>query len=367
MKLRCLLVLGLLVVAGCESKKKEPAPEPVKKAAEVEPAKKPLIEDMALGSEHLCVLADGEVWCAGDQTDPTASKLAAATEWRLVETPDKVTSISSSNLRTCAVTEAGKLACWGGYNNLPRRIEAVENVEDVLVYGAWQLVNRQGGIISYDNAFAIHRDGGVTRVIGESGEPRKLDVENVEEWVSVDYVCDDCEKFGYWAARHESGAVEWGEIRSGDEKYPSLGNLFEAASDIAMAHLGDPWGLAVLAVVDGKLRARTTQKEERKIDGPDSVKSVEGLCALSSEDHVWCFLEKDGPILKFTMPFGERKTSSFVAEKKRVCAIFDEIECRDRATIVGENGDAVQYVKVTEPIPLKFEKPTPAGRSSDAN
>ena len=367
---RVWVLAASLAVVGCKEDTPAPAVE-VKKDEVVERTDadfRPAIDDLALGSEHLCALSHGRVFCAGDQTDPRGATLAAATEWKAIEMPETVVSIASSNLRTCAVTETGKLACWGGYNQLPRRVEAVENVADVSVFGRWKLMSQDGGIVSYDNTYAIRHDGKVVRIIGESGQPLELDLEDIASWSSVDYLCDDCEHFGYWLVRHRDGAVEWGEIRADDgDRYPSKGTLVEGASQATIAHLGESWALAFLAVVDEKPVAYSTDAEALEVKGPEKVDAVDGLCYRALDQTLWCYLETAGSTLEFVQPFGEQKAGEFVVEKGRVCAHFDAIECRERASVVADDEDSIRYLKVIEPIPPRFDLSQPVGRSSDAD
>lgn len=374
--LRWICLLVVLLVFGCKSESKTPpTPDEQPRVQETPVEEGVEIDDIAIGSEHLCVLADGRVYCAGDQTDPLTFRLAAATEWRPIEMPEKVVAIASSNLRTCAVTESKKLACWGGYNHLPRRVEAVENVEDASVFGRYKVVSRDGGIISYDNAYAIRRDGEVVRIIGESGQPMSLEKKDVVKWDSVDYLCDDCEHFGYWVTLDGSGAVEWGQIRAEDgDKYPSLATLVSEASDISMSELEEAWNLAIFAIVEGRLKAfslpgRGASKEgakELEIEGPDDVERVDGQCAKDREGSVWCFHHREGEKLVFVRAF-DGPVEKFAVEKNRVCAKIDAIECVERASVIQPDGAEIQYVKAVEPIPLHLPREAAPGRSDAAD
>jgi len=360
---RAVVLTGAFVFAvwACDSKAQnqvvEPRAEPDVQIASI-PIRADEVDDMAVGSDHLCVLVEGDVYCVGDQTSPTKKRLAAATEWTEIELPGSAVAISSSNLRACAVTESGKLACWGGYNHLPARIEVVEDVADVEVYGDWRMVNRFGGIVSWDDEFAIKRDGSVVRIIGESGEPVRLEgIDEIVKWQSVDSLCDDCEDSGYWVTLDRSGAVEWGEIRAdGERRHSKLGVLTQGASDVAIAHYRQPREFGIHVVREGELMIFDPRKRRIEHDLDVKVSRVEGRCALDVDRVLHCVREVDGDSVVFDRPFGEREVRRFEAEKDRFCAWIDQIECMRVASVESKDNGEFEFVRLADSFPLPRRK-----------
>jgi alpha-tubulin suppressor-like RCC1 family protein len=74
---------------------------------------------LALGAYHSCaLLADGTVWCWGENEygqlgDGTTSQRIAPA--RVVDLAD-VTAITSGSQFTCALTQTGAMRCWGANN-----------------------------------------------------------------------------------------------------------------------------------------------------------------------------------------------------------------------------------------------------------
>jgi alpha-tubulin suppressor-like RCC1 family protein len=131
------------------------------------PVRAPLdrAEVVAAGSDHLCVIdAASALWCWGDNMDGAIAIADARTN-----RPTEVTALpavkaaSAGFAKTCAVTEAGDVYCWGLVNDLvvgvdsrswePVRADFVQDVVDISS--------------PYDSACAIHSD----RTVSCWGDP----------------------------------------------------------------------------------------------------------------------------------------------------------------------------------------------------
>ena len=105
----CALVLVVATtMAPVRARAADPTPEPIRL---------PPITDLAVGSQHACVLVEGgEVWCWGFATDGALGAgpdVTSADEPVLAELSRPAVAIEAGFEGTCAITDDGAAWCWG--------------------------------------------------------------------------------------------------------------------------------------------------------------------------------------------------------------------------------------------------------------
>jgi cysteine-rich repeat protein len=76
------------------------------------------VSDLALGTDHLCVIADGAVWCMGDSSHGQAGRTQNPTTFVQVEGASRngmfgMAQVFAGYKRSCARSLVGVLSCWG--------------------------------------------------------------------------------------------------------------------------------------------------------------------------------------------------------------------------------------------------------------
>ncbi len=108
------------------------------------------VTEIALGEDHRCALAEGQVWCwgRGDHGQLGHGRLLGSAKPVRVEGLAGIRHISAAFRHTCGLDGAGQVHCWGGnmHGQLgdgtrmsrprPQRVEGLAGVIDLKVHDA---------------------------------------------------------------------------------------------------------------------------------------------------------------------------------------------------------------------------------------